>query len=173
MTRPVPITARPADDPVDAELAAQDAIARAKWFDSIGEVARWPVDAGTAVKLLRDGGLFAVDGEALDSLVDHVIIGGPDDEGEWSATDVLDAARALEFRRAWQPDSPHDAKRLPAELALEVARQDDRVAEAAAVPGFDLLGTLFAVAYNESREQRLALVALFRLILEAQKGVRV
>lgn len=167
------------DPQTDLENAAQ-AIRKSQWWETAGKPEKWPLTTEEAAELLNVSGEYEVDAEDLSELVHRRIIARPgvgeDDSIEWTASDLFEAIRALEFRGQFrvQPSS-HDCKKHPSKLALEAARREGFLeAMLSGVPGqayFDIPHLLAMLECTDSREARTKLVAMLKGELELTHGV--
>ncbi len=100
----------------------------ATWFEAAGIEPSWPATTETVAKLLAtaeysigtpDGILTYVNGGYVPT---PIRVAG---RFAWSACDVVNLARAAEYRRAWLPFSKlHDCKKTMIELTVQQANRD-------------------------------------------------
>lgn len=158
------------DDDREAKLR----IAVAPWWEVAKIDERYPATRADVVRCLAAID-YAISPEGFAELIRRNIIRAPIGDG-WNATDIFEAALALDRRRQWNSTpSLHDCKKTSHWLSLETANASDSLGSefAKLLVRYDLRDLLIRMVEIESREARERLLAWTLAALDLEHGIKI
>jgi hypothetical protein len=134
----------------------------------------FPLSTADVVRLLREGGEFAITDEYFESMQSW---GQVPSVSEWDGRDIISAASALESRRQWMlTPSVHDPKKGTDRILLEQLMQqgEEGIEKLRGVSqkGIDLHLALILLTEAENRQLREKMLAIVQGILFAELDIQ-